>query len=71
MCRNNQAPTREVVSVGVLIHAMVIDPFSALPDTMKEQAVSLPLSETSTYASGRHGRRHRQPKGLLEQLLSP
>ncbi len=71
VCRNNDAPTCEVVSVRVLIHAVGIDPFPALPDTMKEQVMSLPPPEDSPYASGRHSRRHRKPKGLLEQLLSP
>ena len=71
VCRNNQAPTCEVVSVRVLIHAVGIDPFPALSDVMKEQAMSLPPPEDSPYTPGRHGQRHRKPKSLLEQLLSP
>ena len=69
VCRNNQAPTCVVLSVRVLIHAVGIDPFPALSDTMKEQAMSLPPPEASPYAPGRHSRRHRKPKGMLEQLL--
>ena len=72
VCKNNQAPTCDVLSVRVLIHAVGIDPFPALPDAMKQQAMSLPPPEDSPYASRQHGgRHHRKPKGLLEQLLSP
>ena len=69
VCKNNQAPTCDVLPVRVLIHAVGIDPFPALPAAMKEQAMSLPPPEDSPYAHGQHNRRHRKPKGLLEQLL--
>ena len=71
VCRNNEAPTCEVVSVRVLVHAVGVDPFPALPDTLKQQAISLPLPKISPHALGQGGHRQREPRSLLEQLLSP
>ncbi len=71
VCKNNEAPTCEVVSVRVLIHAVGLDPFPALPAAMKEQAINLPLPRDNPHASGRSGHRQREPRSLLEQLFSP
>ncbi len=71
VCRNNEAPTCEVVSVRVLVHAVGLDPFPALPDALKQQAINLPLPKDHPHAADRGGHRQREPRSLLEQLFSP
>ena len=71
VCRNNQAPTCEVVSVRVLIHAVGLDPFPALPDALKQQAISLLLPRDRSRDPRQDGHRQRRSRSLLEQLFSP
>lgn len=49
VCRNNDAPTCTTVSVSRLVAEVGIDPFPALPETVKEQAPDLPRPEASPY----------------------
>ncbi len=69
VCRNSQQPTCETVPVATLILVVGIDPFPALPDRLKRQAMALPPPETSPYARGGHGRHHHKDRGVLGQLL--
>lgn len=69
VCKNTETPTCDTVSVATLIRAVGIDPFPALPETVKRVALVLPPPEDSPYAPKGHKRRHREPRGLLEQLL--
>ncbi len=60
VCTNTAAPTCQVVSVAVLAHDVGIDPFPALPASVKAVAASLPDPEPSPYATGAHHRRRRK-----------
>ncbi len=61
VCENTAAPACEVVSVAALARVVGIDPFPALPASVKQQAMLLPAPEKSRYAPGqRRGPRRRQ-----------
>lgn len=70
VCRNTAAPTCDTVSVATLTQVVGIDPFPALPESVKQVALVLPPPKDSPYATKGH-RRHRRggERGLLEQLL--
>lgn len=55
VCKNNEQPTCAFVSVATLIRVVGVDPFPALPDDVKANAMPLPEPEASPY----HPRTHR------------
>ena len=60
LCSNVAAPSCEVVSVAALAGVTGVDPFPAVPDGVKQAAMTLPQPEHSPYARGhsqRQGRR--------------
>ncbi len=60
VCKNSARPTCTTVSVAILIQAVGIDPFPALPSALKQVAMPLPPPEDSPYAAReRHRRRDR------------
>ncbi len=65
VCSNTAAPRCAVVTVETLTRVVGIDPFPALPATLKRQAMA--LSEPG--ANGHPARRHRERAGLLERLF--
>ena len=69
VCRNSQQPTCDIVPVATLARVVGIDPFPALPDRLKRQAMALPPPEDSPHARGGHKPRHHKDRSLLEQLL--
>lgn len=56
VCSNTSAPRCGTMSVATLAGTIGIDPFPALPDSVKGTAVTLPRPEASPYAPG-----HRRP----------
>lgn len=48
VCKNTENPTCTVVNVATLIRAVGVDPFPALPDTLKETLLALPDPEDSS-----------------------
>ena len=70
VCKNTATPTCKIVSVAVLTQAVGIDPFPALPERVKQTAMSLPEPEDSPYAP-QHGHHHRRERGgMLQRLLN-
>ena len=69
VCRNSQQPTCDIVPVATLARVVGIDPFPALPDRLKRQAMALPPPEDSPHARGGHKPRHHKDRSLLGQLL--
>ena len=69
VCKNTTTPTCDIVSVAVLTQAVGIDPFPALPERVKQTAMTLPEPEDNPYAPqhGRHSRRER--RSVLDRLL--
>lgn len=63
VCKNNDAPTCDIVSITALIHAVGIDPFPSLPVDVKDHAMDLPEPETSPY----HPRQSRNFENQLER----
>ena len=60
LCSNVAAPSCKVVSVATLTSITGVDPFPAVPDSVKQAATALPSPEHSPYARGhsqRQGRR--------------
>lgn len=55
VCKNNDAPTCDIVSITTLIHVVGIDPFPSLPLEVKDHVMDLPEPEASPYRP-RHGR---------------
>jgi len=53
VCSNAAAPRCGTMSVATLAGTVGIDPFPALPDGVKEAAMTLPRPEASPYARGR------------------
>ena len=68
VCSNTATPGCEVVSVAALTQATGIDPFPALPASMKAVAMTLPEPEASRYAGHRTRRQRRAPPDLVDQL---
>ena len=62
VCTNTVTPTCQVVSVAVLVQGVGIDPFPALPASVKAIATALPDPEPSPYAVGAHHRRRRKAR---------
>jgi endonuclease G len=52
VCRNTRRPTCATVSVAEMVRAVGIDPFPALPTSVKTVAMTLPKPEPSRYARG-------------------
>ena len=48
-----------------------LDPFPALPASIKQTAMPLPRPEDGRLATRQHRKRTREPRSLLEQLLPP
>jgi endonuclease G, mitochondrial len=71
VCKNTDTPTCVIVPVSTLIRVVGIDPFPALPDSVKQVVMVLPPPEDSPYAPKRKTRRRKEPPSLLEQLLGP
>lgn len=69
VCKNTAQPTCDVVSVATLIRVVGIDPFPALPDRVKQVAMTLPSPENSRYASKGYAQHNHKKRSLLEQLL--
>lgn len=69
VCKNTETPTCDTVTVATLIRAVGIDPFPALPESVKRVALVLPPPEDSPYATKGRRRHRREAPGLLEQLL--
>lgn len=63
VCKNNDAPTCDIVSITTLIHAVGIDPFPSLPEDVKDQVMALPEPEVSPY----HPRQSRNFENQLER----
>ena len=62
VCSNAAAPRCATMSIATLAGTVGIDPFPALPDSVKQTAMTLPRPEPSRYAPGQ--RRHqREPQG--------
>ncbi len=66
LCENTAAPACQVVSVAALARVVGIDPFPALPASVKEQAMPLPAPAKSRYAPGQR-REPRRRRGLPDQ----
>src|SRR3954453_5075277 len=69
VCANTSKPSCEVVSVATLISMVGVDPFPALPASMKEAAIALPTAEAGRHGSRRRSARQRQPGSLLEPVF--
>lgn len=69
VCTNTAAPKCSVVSVAVLARTVGIDPFPALPASLKQVAMRLPQPEKGRYSTAGQRRRGREPRGFLEQLF--
>ena len=70
VCENTAKPACEVASVAALIQIVAIDPFPAVPATIKQAAMRLPAPEQSRYAPGRR-RRSRSIVALASTGYSP
>src|SRR3954453_20347069 len=57
VCANTSKPLCGVVSVATLTSMVGVDPFPALPASMKATAIALPTAD-----AGRHGSRRRSPR---------
>jgi hypothetical protein len=68
VCANTSKP-RCGVSVATLISMVGIDPFPALPASMKDAAIALPTAEAGRHGSRRRSPRQRQAASLLQQLF--
>jgi len=71
VCKNSETPTCDAVSVAVLIQAVGVDAFPALPENVKQVTTALPPPEDSPYASKGHTRYRHQERGFFQQLLTP
>ena len=60
VCSNTASPQCGTMSVATLAGTVGIDPFPALPDSVKATAMTLPRPEPSRYAPG-HRRRQGEP----------
>lgn len=67
VCENTVTPACQVVSVAALARVVGIDPFPALPASVKEQAMLLPVPGKSRYAPGQRREPRRRQDGLPEQ----
>ncbi len=67
VCENTATPACQVVSVATLARVVGIDPFPALPASVKEQAMLLPAPGKSRYAPGQRREPRRRQNGLPEQ----
>ena len=56
VCSNAAAPRCGMMSVATLAGTVGIDPFPALPDSVKRTATTLPRPEASRYARRRSSR---------------
>ena len=56
VCSNAAAPRCGTMSIATLAGTVGIDPFPALPDSVKQTAMTLPRPEASPYARGRSRR---------------
>ncbi len=56
VCSNTSAPRCGTMSIGTLAGTIGIDPFPALPDSVKGTAMTLPRPEASHYARRRSSR---------------
>ena len=69
VCANTSKPRCGVVSVATLISMVAVDPFPALPASMKEAAIALPTAEAGRHGSRRRSPRQRQPASLAEPVF--
>ena len=60
VCSNAAAPRCGTMSIATLAGTVGIDPFPALPDSVKRTVMALPRPEASPYARG-HSRRQEAP----------
>jgi endonuclease G len=65
VCANTSMPRCDIAAVATLIAMVGVDPFPALPASMKTTTIALPAAEASRHRSSRR-RRQRQPDSLLE-----
>ena len=65
VCTNTASPRCDMVSVAVLTRMTGVDPFPAVPSSVKDIAMSLPPPQPSPYATGRH-RRERRGQGQFD-----
>jgi hypothetical protein len=56
VCSNNAAPRCGTMSIAMLAGTLGIDPFPALPNSVKGAMMTLPRPEASPYARGRASR---------------
>lgn len=70
MCTNTMTPTCDIVSVAVLARIVGIDPFPALPASMKQTAMTLPQPQpqASHSASERQRGQRRDERGSPDQM---
>ncbi|MGI4793167.1 MAG: DNA/RNA non-specific endonuclease [Janthinobacterium lividum] len=70
VCKNTDQPTCDIVSVTTLIRVAGIDPFPALPDSLKQTVMALPLPEQGRHLP-RRGKLEQKPQatGLAAWLL--
>src|SRR3954452_10120066 len=69
VCANTSKPRCGVVSVATLTSMVAVDPFPALPASMKQAAIALPTAEAGRHGSRRRSPRQRQPASLLEPVF--
>jgi endonuclease G, mitochondrial len=69
VCKNNRRPTCKVVSVSTLIRVVGVDPFPALPDSIKQTAMTLPPPDASPYDPRTRHRRGHKKQSWLDWLL--
>ncbi len=59
VCTNTTSPSCDMVSVSVLTQMTGVDPFPAVPSSVKDVAMALPPPQASPYAPGRRWRERR------------
>ena len=69
VCANTSRPRCEVVPVATLISMVGIDPFPALPSSIKAAAIALPETNAGRYGARRRSPRQPRPASLLEQIF--
>ncbi len=67
VCLNTQQPSCSTVSVATLARVVGVDPFPALPDAIKQTAMTLPPPSPSHYSPAGSRRRHRYSEPRLNQ----
>lgn len=59
VCLNTRKPTCKIIAVALLMQLVNVDPFPALPQSMKEQVVGMPPIRESPYALSKRPRSNR------------